>query len=117
MNMFEVINNGLIVTDEFKPTIRNALDLSIAKWEFILEHLYATGDKIIDGGETTCGLCQLYSHDEEVRSCPSCPIEIAGNIGCINTPYEDYFYAETLDEHISQRFDDLKDVVLKNGKK
>ena len=24
---------------------------------------------------------------------------------------------ETLDEHISQRFDDLKDVVLKNGKK
>jgi len=95
MKMFRVVDGVLRPIPEFLPTIRNALDLSIAKWEFILNYLETTGILLYDGGNGTCGLCCAYDY------CHYCPIEQAGHKGCINTPYVDYLYAETLEEHIA----------------
>ena len=92
--MFKVKNGTLGITDEFKPTIRNALDLSIAKWEFILEHLKTWGVIIHDGGTATCGLCFTFR-------CTMCPISVVRDSGCDDTPHADYLSAETLEEHIA----------------
>ena len=93
--MFIVSNGRLQTTHEFLPTPENALDLSIAKWEFILNYLETVGIPLQDGANETCGLCCAY------YICVSCLVRHAGYKGCMDTPYEDYLDAETLEEHIT----------------
>ena len=95
--MFRVTNGRLQTTHEFLPTPKNALDLSIAKWEFILNYLETTGITPHDGSGDTCGLCVLYMG----YLCCLCSIGAAGYKNCENTPYKDYLYAITLKEHIT----------------
>lgn len=65
------------------------IDLSIKKWEFIVE-AYENGIEghIKDGGDRTCALCIEYF----AYACKGCPVyEATGRMSCIGTPYRDYW--------------------------
>jgi hypothetical protein len=76
-----------------KPTTKEeALQASIAKWEFITLHLKNGVEIRGDGGKSTCGLCGLYweSTLQGDIKCDGCPVAEAGHTGCKNTPYDEF---------------------------
>ena len=103
--MFYVENENLRVSDEFCPTEENALDLSIQKWEFILNYLETESVIIYGGNSTTCALCIMHSR------CLGCPVKNAGHYGCSNTPWASYSHAWDVEEakvYAQQEIDFLK---------
>ena len=85
---FIVIDGQLKTTIKRFPKDRNkALLLSIQKWETIVTALEAGLRITVDGGTTTCGLCQLYVE----KNCEGCPVqEHTRQSYCRDTPYFDF---------------------------
>lgn len=74
-----------------------ALELSIRKWQVLLE-LAEGGRKIDDGATETCGLCQWH-FVFGIKWCEDCPVQIkTGRPGCNGTPYVDYHNADGPEE-------------------
>ncbi|KKK77396.1 hypothetical protein LCGC14_2854060 [marine sediment metagenome] len=88
-----------------KLTKERALQLSIRKWEFIVD----AGAKFPDDGGLTCALCELYA---EIPNCMGCPVaEFVEQPGCIGTPYGNYMRGYTL-EAATKELAFLKEVYL-----
>ena len=70
-------------------TARQALKLSIEKWQTIVEFLIKHPKRIIfDGSGDTCACCR-----RSFARCDGCPIKIyTGNPYCTGTPYDDYIF-------------------------
>ena len=103
--MFYVTDESLRVSKEFCPTEENALDLSIQKWEFILNYLETEGVIIRNGDSFTCALCMMASN------CVECPVKDASYYGCEGTPWEFYIRACDIEEakvYAQQEIDFLK---------
>jgi len=86
---------SVLLTNKFREitiTFENALQLSIAKWIFIVEYLESGGSLLDDGGTHTCPLCHIYHKDK----CVNCPVALSGHPGCINTPYVDFYNCPNL---------------------
>ena len=87
MKRFKVTNNVLELYRPFPKLWRKkAFELSIEKWEAIVNHLEESNSKSIDSqGFETCALCELYFE----FCCSGCPIsENTGMEGCEGTPQE-----------------------------
>ena len=85
MKYFEKAGRGLIRTRHWpkKLTKKRALQLSIRKWEAIVEYEIS---HYLSGGDVTCALCSLYDGED----CEGCLIaEYTGNSNCQDTPYYD----------------------------
>lgn len=93
-------NKTLQRSDGWKApeTGKQALELSIAKWEHIVRSLQNGIVIWAEGSTNTCGLCSIYylnvEYDVEYDSdkyCSGCPVsEKTGLDVCQNTPYEDF---------------------------
>ncbi len=67
-----------------------AKELSVAKWEFIVNEISQGRDVYYDGGNSTCALCFLYNKKETSLQdvCEGCPINKKGNYYlCNRTPF------------------------------
>jgi hypothetical protein len=90
MDGFEIKGNGtLVCLLPFPKNPQEALEHSIAKWEFIAANAAEVED---DGGTWSCGLCRFFydKKDEEGRwneKCGECPVALDGHAGCSGTPY------------------------------
>ena len=73
-------------------TDKNALKLSILKWEFIVWYIEGGFDPSLVncGGWPTCALCLKF------RLCSKCPVGRAGFLKCNNTPHELFEQSPTL---------------------
>jgi len=84
---------------------KNPIDISIKKWEDIIDFLEKIEKKEIvvspeafkdilqhlERGTKNCALCELYSE----FGCSSCPIKkLTGKSWCRATPYEKWLYTE-----------------------
>jgi hypothetical protein len=79
-------------------TVLEAFDISIEKWETILENV-TKNVTVAEGGAGTCGLCMVYFW----RGCGNCPILQETELPvCRNTPYND-FHELLLDQEIFER--------------
>lgn len=75
----------------------DALELSIEKWEDIVEHLSMIDDikeydKALEDGGDNCALCCLFR--DRVNVCVGCPVSAAGGYKCNDTPYTKFDKAE-----------------------
>lgn len=85
----EPIPQALEYLGDTPETVEEAFDLSITKWETLVE-ITAGGRLILDGGTQTCGLCMLSS-ERDSDLCYNCPIaKWTGYDVCHGTPYWDY---------------------------
>lgn len=104
MDMFVIDFNKVYRGPDFPtlPIVRNCderdlLELSIQKWEFVLEHY----DEIhADGGSNTCALCMRYDPSGfVVPRCGGCPVRKAtGQPGCVGSPFMKFHKATCADE-------------------
>ncbi len=83
--MFEVDGlNELRLKQPFPEnmTTKQALQFSIMKWEYIVEHIHEVE---ITGGSKTCALCHKFLHGK--IECFGCPVaEVTGATTCDGTP-------------------------------
>lgn len=101
-----------------KPeTEKDALLLSIEKWQFISNY-YESGETelLSDGGISTCGCCILFFNPNGRVQCKDCPIyNKTGRKFCWNTPYDDYAeIVDNYDDEEKREFD--VEEVLKHAK-
>jgi len=74
--MFAVRSGRLVPTSSFHYAVEDAdsvleiVQLSIKKWDAIVEHIEQTGDVIADSGSVTCACCEKLSH----CFCRDCPL-------------------------------------------
>lgn len=89
MKYFKVMNGKLVTIRPWpkRLTKKRALELSIRKWEAVVETGWQNLAKNKDGGWKTCALCCLYIEQDPV--CFGCPVaEHVDRTGCRGTPYE-----------------------------
>ena len=84
-------SNGEIITvknlDPFNDV--EALELSVAKWDTIIEALEADYEVQSDGGHATCGLCTRHFDGAGCSKNGICPvIAVGGCQNCVRTPYD-----------------------------
>jgi hypothetical protein len=80
--------------DKIEVTKENALEISIASWEWAYEWMKENGEKVHRAGNE-CALCQLYMH----KLCVGCVVhKDTGRLGCARTPYKQFSKAEDLHE-------------------
>ena len=101
-----------------KPkTEKDALLLSIEKWQFISNY-YESGEieLLSDGGILTCGCCMLFFNPNGRRNCENCPIyNKTGKQFCWSTPYDSY--AEIVDNYDCEEKRDFDvEEILKHAK-
>jgi len=65
-----------------------ALELSIKKWEFIVDYIENNNKKVDSGGTASCALCMIYR-------CKDCIVGRSGYEGCEGTPLYNFLYAGT----------------------
>jgi len=96
MKYFEIKQyQGVMCIDlikEFPKTMKRkrALELSILKWETIVNYLKINEGKVIDNDGDTCALCELYVNRMPwtAEECGRCPVALmAGTEGCYSTPW------------------------------
>ena len=91
--MFTIVGGELVYEGDDPTSVEEALDISIAKWEYIVEHYYEFDTdrydgSFQDGGPDTCGLCMMFFYD---RDCDGCPVmEATGKPCCYDTPYNEH---------------------------
>jgi len=93
--LFKVNADGCLVWKSGRPprvTKANALELSISKWEFIVEWLKKGRQLNEDGSNETCGLCLLYNNPKKEygpgAACQGCLVRAyTGRQYCAGTPY------------------------------
>lgn len=83
----------------------DAITLSIAKWQFLLDLVLAYPQvDITDIGSDNCALCQYAN--TELFGCARCPIyQKTRKPGCLETPF--YQFAENPSEQLAQDMIDL----------
>ena len=88
VKLFELVD-GIVTRVSDWPKDETALELSIQKWEFIVECIKSGQAVKSDGSSNgTCALCADFS----MLGCNGCPVkEAIGNSGCIDTPYNDWY--------------------------
>jgi hypothetical protein len=83
----------LKIKDTFVATKKNALDISIEKWETLVR-IHELGILSVNsGGMDTCGLCIVYAdtYDNEGVECSGCPVRVkTGKPFCLNTPHQQF---------------------------
>lgn len=83
------LEGGIVTVD---PPLREydadlALELSIEKWQFIVDCLQEGKKVEVDGGPSTCALCTAFR--EQSVDCFGCPVQEKTKwTGCKRTPYE-----------------------------
>lgn len=88
-SLFSVVGGKLAADfSDIEITGKNALPLSIAKWEVVVDYLERMGHIIDNGMSFTCACCQLRV------SCSKCPVGKEGYMNCGKTPYQDYISAQ-----------------------
>jgi len=95
--------DDLVATDAFFDALESArddvelLELSLAKWRYIVRWLKAhRGRKLFDGGAQTCARCGAYWNGK----CKGCPIAADRDQGCIGTPYQNYTTTQVPDARL-----------------
>ncbi len=92
MKYFEISGNPhntnpyVDLIKEFPRTMKRkrALELSILKWETIVNYLKINKDEVIYNDSDTCALCTLYV------GCLRCPVALAvREEGCYGTPWKE----------------------------
>lgn len=96
MSQFIVENNVLHFVDAPPRSSKRALTLSIAKWQFIVNHLETSRADFNDNAERSCGLCMFhYNHQTSyLVACQMCHVAQAGFPHCVHSPYTAYCDAE-----------------------
>ena len=91
--LFKVVGNELRRGKDYpEVTEKNALALSIKKWQFIVAWLKEAKKQVWDGCYSTCALCR--NSDSE---CTGCLVaQRTGEQGCEGTPYWDYATSKNL---------------------
>lgn len=92
MTEFILFNEQVLVGPDWvaPEDEEEAINLSVNKWQFVVESLESSTSLVNDGGWTTCALCQIYDRGNHER-CYGCPVvERTGLPGCENTPYREY---------------------------
>jgi len=86
------------MTDVHGSDVNTLLDLSLKKWQFLLEEMELTGWPVRDGGPTTCALCSSFNMIGGQGYCSTlCPIKAdTGRDACADTPYDDWHDFEKL---------------------
>ena len=101
-------NYKLQRTEDFpEVTEENALDLSIAKWEAIVQIIEEEQVKVREQGHSTCALCQLHRMDLNTTpfwdeyECGKCVVySRVGEESCEGTPYNEFTDADTPQEQL-----------------
>lgn len=89
-------------------TKKQALELSIEKWEIVLAACKVE-NIIYDGSAFTCALCIKFRNMLIESECGDCPINQDGHPFCEDTPYFEYAEeAVTQQEHIDAAEAELK---------
>lgn len=97
-------------------SMEDALELSIHKWNIIVEYIRRKGCYIYDGGTMTCYLCKWALHKArstsigDIAVCSLCPVgKHVGYQGCYLTPYWKYSrsVAYHLDESLGAAVEEL----------
>ena len=111
------LSSGKVFLQRPHPQItkKNALSVSIAKWQFIVDCLMEGQQVYNDGGMVTCGLCQVHlipfpKYSEE---CVGCPVfSKTGAKYCRTSPYSIWKFDKTL-AHAQAELDFLKSLRRK----
>lgn len=83
----------LIYKGDVPETKKDALDVSISKWEHIIKRFHDMGSFLDEGAMSTCGLCMLYIDD----NCKDCPVAKKSMAQfCENSPYIDWCESHSL---------------------
>jgi hypothetical protein len=89
-DLFVIKNNELERGPAWPGSIASseaALDMSIAKWETVVDYIERTGKLLYDGQADTCGLCEMYFG----KHCQGCIVAEATNVAyCASTPFVKY---------------------------
>jgi len=86
------------------------LDLSIEKWEDVVDHLNKIQtkeefDSRLEEGHKNCALCEVYNID----GCLGCPVRrVTGAEGCLFTPWTDWVVAKE-----AGSLQDMREVAIK----
>jgi len=86
------------------------LELSIEKWEDIVENLESIEDVVdfntdLETGNANCALCEMF----DVIDCEGCPVAESGSDGCENTPYS--LFRDSIEDAFGDGDSTLEDVV------
>jgi hypothetical protein len=85
------VEGGSLRTQEplLLKSAEEALEISIRKWEFIVQKIERDKKAFYDGGAATCGLCRFFD------ACFRCPVGVKAGMtayvdhsGCFYTPYQ-----------------------------
>lgn len=68
-------------TDVKARTLQKAFEISINKWQIIVNNELIE----YDGSTSTCGLCHLYWNKPD---CGTCPVAKSGHVLCEGSPYD-----------------------------
>ena len=102
-NFFVGAGGELQFVGERPTNDREALEISIQKWEYIRDY-----NVRMTGGASTCGLCMLYRHDD----CEECPVaEYTGKILCRGTPHN--IWMDLLAKNQTAKLSDIADEEVK----
>jgi len=84
----------VLVSPPFVGDEPNALELSIAKWRFIVGAMEAGNTVVSCGGSRTCALCR-----RALFRCCDCPVVVRGGSeeSCLDTPYTAFEADPTLE--------------------
>ena len=85
---YKIRDNELIITGKWPETERDALKISIEKWEWLAKNITDyTGAP--DVGIDECALCHIYL--KEAGNCFGCPVQRkTRKHDCVGTPYFKY---------------------------
>ena len=85
--MFKIVSHEVVLVESFPDNMTDAkaLELSIRKWQFIVDNFPAA---YWDSGDDTCALCHLYLFNAK---CVGCPVQYATKeSSCYCTPYDEW---------------------------
>ena len=107
-----MLEDGHIRIKDYKAfTNGDPLEISIMKWEFIVEQLNG-GSKICDSGylhAKTCRLCVEHLSRDEGK-CLKCPVyKKTGRTTCMGSPFPTFMSFDTV-ENAQKEVDFLKDL-------
>jgi hypothetical protein len=91
VSKFYFEGNALRVCGKLEPkTVQEAVELSIQKWEAIVQKQKGQSGKEISGtGCFSCGLCHMFMGSD--GTCDGCLVyRTTGKICCHDTPYTDF---------------------------
>lgn len=89
---FYVSDDMLLVRTDIDWPVDNisALEMSVEKWQAVVDFMSDGHSHISDGSSRTCALCHMYIGS----NCEGCPVaKKSRNVGCEDTPYTKFVKA------------------------